>query len=317
MANQPNEPDESTERGPLARVLGPIVARRGVLTALAVIAAAGFLSRGVWQAAERQIAEDARYTLTAATVTATPPPAWVGGEVIAEALEAAGVGSGLPAIGPAGEVAAKLSAAIAAHPWVASVERVELAPPNRATVSLRYRTPRVAAATADGLTPLDGEGVVLPAAGLATAGIANLPRIETRSLGGRPPRAGDRWEDPRVLGGVRLIGKLGDAWAELSLLEAIPSASPTVRGAARRYAYRLRSTGQTLIEWGCASGDPPPGEASFEQKLAWLRQYVAQEGPLDSVATSPKGIDVRHGLLVERRVVKNDPPDAASDEVLR
>lgn len=311
MAEEPTPPTTAT------RLLAPIVARRGVLTALAVIAGAGWLASTAWKATKQQIGADARYTLNAANIVVTTPPPWVRGDVVAEALESAGLAGGLPAVGPASDLAATLSAALADHPWVAEVERVELLPPNRAAIGLRYRTPRIAATIAGGLTPLDETGVVLPAEGLSAAAIANLPRIQTRSLDAAPPAAGSSWDDPRVQGAVRLITALGSAWEELSLLEAVPLPTPTVHGGRRSYAYRLRSTGQTLIEWGAAPGETPTGEASFAQKLAWLRQYVAEEGPISSVATSPKGLDVRHGLLVERRVVQNESPDSGADEVLR
>ena len=66
--------------------------------------------------------------------------------------------------------------------------------------------------------PIDEHAVRLPEGDLSEAERRYLPRIS--GITGRP-LVGDRWDDPRVVGGAKLAAQLADVWQKLRLVEII------------------------------------------------------------------------------------------------
>ncbi len=91
-----------------------------------------------------------------------------------------------------------LAEAFARHPWVERVERVQVFPPDRVQVWLRFRTPVLAVPWDGRLRAVDGRGILLP----ASAPGDGLPVYSGTP---RPPQgpAGTEWGDPAVQAAAR------------------------------------------------------------------------------------------------------------------
>jgi hypothetical protein len=95
------------------------------------------------------------------------------------------------------QLAARLTAAFALHPWVERIEGVNLRGPDGPTVRLVIRTPVLAVAG----RVVDRFGVLLPA-GTATEGLPAYPADTPPPAG----RDGTPWGDPKVEAAARKAG---------------------------------------------------------------------------------------------------------------
>lgn len=263
---------------------------------LASLSAAGMLAWKKWSPA---IAGQERYLVTADRIRLNPPPAWLQKPIATEALEDAGLSEGLSLLDP--DLAPRLCEALELHPWVHRVRRVEKRYPARVEADVDYRQPIAAVQVrVDGpdqeydLSPVDEHAIRLPAADLPRAMLLRLPRV---SDAGQLPLVGQPFEGPKMAGALALIRCLQGAWGELHLVSVVPVERPEIRSEEKFYLYDLISKGGTLIHWGAAPGLAPPDEAPAETKLARLRAYVDQHGPLDTI-DAPRVINIRHDLEV-------------------
>ncbi|MEQ8848437.1 hypothetical protein [Botrimarina sp.] len=282
-----------------------IVARRGVLTSLAILAALWCAAQAAWRVFQPEVARRPQYRLTAAALEVNEPPPWVRGDLPEQVFSAIDEGAELSVLSPRPELERTLSDALLGHPWVRRVDSITLAPPDRVVARLEYRRPLATVMLPDGMTPIDVDTVRLPSSDLPERLVARLPRIAVAvGDGARAPFDPSPWPTQQLTGATAILAAFGDAWPELHLYEIHVELPPEVRGGVRFYSYRLRSTGNTIVNWGAAPGRGPTDEAPFEVKLARLRRFVEAEGDLDSVATSPELLDVRNGIEAHRRVVR-------------
>jgi hypothetical protein len=153
---------------------------------------------------------------------------------------------------------------------------------------------------------VDALAVRLPEADLVPAELRYLPRISGTT--GRPI-VGHAWEDPRVLGGVKLAAALADVWQQLQLVEIVPSPHPVVQGESRFYSYEILSSGRTRILWGAPPGEEQAaGESALDAKRQRVLDYAATIGRLDSI-DGPPSIDVRKDLIVAPRTTQREPAE--------
>jgi hypothetical protein len=294
----------------VARAPGHSYARwTATIAVLGMLAVAGKYS---WNTFATSIRTQPRYLVTADSIEIPQPPAWIRRDIKREVLQDAGLTGTLSILDDRAQLHERLHQAFRFHPWVRSVERIELKPPATVEVALAYRKPIAAVESASQeqtqLLVLDGDLVRLPEMDLTEAEKRYLPRIHGIT---NRPLVGETWSDERVTGAVQLITALGDAWTRLYLVDVIPSESPEVTKQNRFYVYDLVTTGGTRIVWGAAPGQEPPGETPFAEKLKQLKSFVAQNGPLNSMHT-PETINLRTGLTVEQRTVKQ--LDAADED---
>lgn len=304
MPDQPQAPTTLAQN--LRRA---IAARRGVLTSLAVLAGLWGASLIAWRVYGPEVARRPQYRATAQTIRVTDPPAWVRGDVVAEALANSEHADGFSTLAPPAELREAVFAALGGHPWVRRVLSVQTQPPNRVLAEVEYRRPVAALKTREGLIPIDLDATPLPPGSLPRNLVQRLPRVglaigEAESRCAPLPQS--PWPSQELAGAVALVAAFGDAWRDLHLFEVHVEQPPIVRDGGRYYGYRLRSTGNTIIFWGAAPGVGPQGETPFNRKLALLRELIARSRPLDSVVTSPEWIDVRNGIEAHRRVVLRD-----------
>lgn len=297
--------DESQRRSPPAKGgRQPAAAKRRLKVAAVLVVVAGLAwgVQQVWEAVAPQVISRQRYRLPAKAITVTPQPAWITVSVRDQVIHNADLDGRLSILDP--DFVRAIQDAFALHPWVEAVGRIEKKFPPAASVELSYRQPAAVVEIVAGggvqLLPVDRRGVHLPAEDVPEIKRRYLPRIG--GVVGQPP-VGARWDDPRVEGAVDLAVRLAPLWEPLHLVEVLPSARPEVNGPRRYYVYDLVTRGGTRVVWGAVPSDSPPGESSFDEKLARLQQCVQRVGPLDSIR-GPAVVDVRRRLQITPRTAR-------------
>jgi hypothetical protein len=175
------------------------------------------------------------------------------------------------------DATARLSEAFARHPWVKTVEGVEVSPAGRVQVRLLFRTPVLAVVQNGQTRAVDDSGVVLP----VTASCAGLLRLSVSSTTAAPPLSGHAWEDNGVQAAVRTAAELRPH-KELLRLEAIEVAGEELV---------LSTPPSVRVLWGRPPGMETEAEATAALKLERLLAYVRQHGSLGG--NSPREHDVR------------------------
>lgn len=279
-----------------------------------VLVVVGIAARKAWDTMHASLVASPRYKLTAATLHMSPEyPPWIRTDVKADVLRDAGLTDSLSLLEAPDVIQRRLVDAFELHPWIRKVESVVLAGPGQIEMVVSFRQPIAVAevTTADQreLVPIDAEAVRLPDGHLTDIEKSYLPRISDIH---QRPLVGEAWSDARVRGAAILAAKLGSVWEKFSLLDIVPSPHPEVLRSNRYYTFDIRGSYGTVIHWGAAPGYAPPGESTFEEKLARLSGWIEQNGSLDSI-NSPQSIDVRDALYIEKRIAK----EGEADEMVR
>jgi hypothetical protein len=189
------------------------------------------------------------YVISFTDVQCDPPPGLSREEFLEEAQYLAGLPDRFDVL--AEDTTARLQEALAAHPWVARVRRVQRTPDGGVRAELEYREP-VLWVPEPGRA-VDGEGMLLP----VSARRQGLPVLAGKVT---PPagRPGQPWGDPGVLAAARVIALLRPHADALSL----DGASVEFRDG----SVTLR-TMRARIVWGSPPGEEAPGEANAEAKV--------------------------------------------------
>ena len=268
----------------------------------------------LWQSAKPTVAHDPHYTLTVNDIHITPLPAWIRTDIRSQAFRNAGLIGTLSALDDWPTLSGRLKQAFEFHPWVASVTRISRSTPTSLEIDLVYRRPIAAVESSDSngvmFLPIDNGAIRLPEGDLSEAERRYLPRIA--GITGRP-LVGDRWDDPRVIGGAKLAAQLADVWQKLRLVEIVATLQSAPHDDQQIFRYELVTTGGTRIVWGMTPGDENSGnESPFPQKRQRLLDYEAQHGKLESI-DGPAVLDVRSELVVTPRTARHKKA-AAEDE---
>ncbi|MCA9237898.1 MAG: hypothetical protein KDA44_20630 [Planctomycetales bacterium] len=276
------------------------------LRAAVVIAVATATAWGLgllWERVAPSVVNRDRYLLPAENISLSTPPDWLVGDVRTEVIRNAGLDRRLSVADDS--FIPTVRDAFALSPWIESVEKVEKSYPPAVHLTVTYRKPIAVVEFAAGagmrLLPVDRDGIHLPMRDVAEIRLRYLPRLS--GIVGQPP-VGQRWDDPRVAGGLQLAQQLADVWERYYLVEIVPSVRPETRGGSSAFLYRLVTRGGTRINWGAAPGAELPGEPDFATKLARLDECITKNGPLNTVR-APDMVDVRYDLVVTPRAVQH------------
>ena len=306
-------PSDDAAKAPRRLPLGPRRLRAAL--AIGVVALLAWGAQAVWRAVSPSVVGRDRYLLAADAIAVTPTPEWIVADVRGQVIHSAGLDRRLSVLDPGFMKA--LEGAFALHPWIERVNRIEKDFPPAASVDVTYRRPVAAIDVPLGaggkLLPVDAHGIHLPGDDVPPIRLEYLPRL--MGIVGQPP-VGQRWDDPRVAGGVELAVLLAEVWEPWHLREINPSARPEVQGNRQYYLYELVTRGGTHIVWGAAPHVGAPGEADFKIKLSRLQRCVNEYGPLDSVK-SPGRVNVRGELEVSPRMVKEADPSGEPATVVK
>ncbi|HJZ55180.1 MAG TPA: hypothetical protein VKE74_09490 [Gemmataceae bacterium] len=181
---------------PLARsrALRPLVA---VGFTLGVVAALLFGLGWLGDEARKRLGPHDRYRVRFADIDCDAPPGIDRPTFLSEVRYIGDLPDTFQILDP--DLGAKLTAAFAAHPWVESVDGVDVEPPGRVRVRLRFRTPVLLVRLAGGGRLVDGNGVLLPLSDVPP-GLAELASLvpPPQSPAGRP------WDDATVRRAVEL-----------------------------------------------------------------------------------------------------------------
>jgi hypothetical protein len=272
-----------------------------------VLIALAIGSRFLWNHTQSQLARDPHYALTLEKIHITPQPPWIRSDIKAQVFRDANLVGTLSVLDDWEVLSGQVKQAFEFHPWVASVTRITRQLPSSLRIEIIYRKPIAAVESSDPngvmFLPIDERATRLPEGDLSEAERRYLPRIS--GITGRP-LVGDRWDDPRVIGGARLAAQLGDVWQKLHLVEIVANLQSSTRDARQLYSFEIVTTGSTRIVWGMTPGDEPAtGESPFNLKRQRLLDYAAQHGKLESIE-GPAVLDVRSDLVVTPRTAKRE-----------
>ncbi|MBX3433480.1 MAG: hypothetical protein KF847_09180 [Pirellulales bacterium] len=276
--------------------------RAAIVMAVGAALMAG--SSALWNRVAPNVVHRDRYLLPAERITLSPGPDWLVGDVRTEVIRNAGLDRRLSVADD--HFLRTIRDAFALSPWIAKIDSVEKSYPPAVHLTVQYREPvaviEFAAPAGVRFLPIDRNGIHLPMHDVAEIRLRYLPRLS--GIVGQPP-VGQRWDDPRVAGGLKLALMLAADWERLCLMEIVPSVRPETRGNHSAFLYRLVTRGGTRVNWGTAPGGALDGEPDFAAKLARLEKCIAEIGPLDSVR-GPDIVDVRYDLVITPRAVHKD-----------
>jgi hypothetical protein len=168
--------------------------RKLTATSLALLVGVGGLIGGVillGRLAQERLREQDRHPFSFSDIVCDPPPGLSRSDFLDEVQYLASIPGHLHLREP--DLAQRLARGFARHPWVKSVERVEVVPPDRVQVRLVYRRPALAVPAGGLVRVVDGQGILLPR-GASGAGVP--------VFGGKAPPpagpAGTPWGDAAV-----------------------------------------------------------------------------------------------------------------------
>jgi hypothetical protein len=245
-------------------------------------------------------AELPEFQFEARSIQVTPPHRWVPHDLVEQVIRQAKLPDQLSLLD--GDLAGKLAAGFADHPWVSRVVQVRVSGESGVAVDLEYRTPVLMVETGHGAYAVDVAGVLLPPADFSVASVRRFPLLKNVKSQPAGP-AGTRWGDVVVVGGARLATTLAPGqdlsrhWDRFQL-EGIEAPVPTQAvPQLTDLSYELVTRGGSRIVWGRPPGgddlEPPPA-----QKLARLEQYLSRYGSFDA-PHGPYRIDIRHFEVIE------------------
>jgi hypothetical protein len=231
------------------------------------------------------------YQVTPQQIIVTAQPAWIEGDVKAEAIRDGGLNR-LDLRDRA--LLDRVKRAFAVHNWVAQVKQVRKSYPALVEVDVVYRRPiasvEVSYRGRPELLLVDEQGILLPSPSEAFAA-RNLPDLLRIDAGDTAPAGpyGTDWGNPRVTGATRIAGAWGDHWQELGLYRIVVTEDTNGRVG---YEVQTRSGGRLL--WGNPPGQESAGEPKPSEKIA-KAQAAHQQGQLKDDADAPP-IDLSGGV---------------------
>jgi hypothetical protein len=145
----------------------------------------------------------------------------------------------------------RIADALALHPWVARVERIEQKPGEPVRALIEYRVP-VLAVTRPARV-VDRDGVVLP----LSAPRGGLPILE-QALLSKPGKPGQPWADARLKAAARVAHLLRPHLEALGLMGCAVEV--------RKGEVTLHSA-RRVVRWGRSPGQEKAGEPTAKEKL--------------------------------------------------
>ncbi|MEZ5942069.1 MAG: hypothetical protein R3C18_11800 [Planctomycetaceae bacterium] len=224
------------------------------------------------------------------------PNEWVPGGLVDQVLQKSHQPQHVSLLEPG--LSQEIAAAFAAHPWIESVERVQITGGRQIIAHLKYREPAAFIQTDSGPVAVDANGVVLPLDDFSTSDYSRLPHVE--GITSTPPQhAGEKWDDPVLQGSLMLAEALTPErdmhhhWQRFNLAAIVaPQVQHPQELLLHRLTYQLRTNGGSHIVWG----HPPGGddlEPTVDQKIGRLDQYLQRFGNFEQ-PRGPYQIDIRH-----------------------
>ncbi len=189
--------------------------------------------------------------------------------------------------------------------WVESVRRIEKTK-DTLKLDLVYRDPvaLVRIAGSKPWLPIDRSGVILdgeivvpkdPSVGFVDDHLLIYvfkPDVTNLSTW-------QQWPDRRIQGAASICKLLKPYWQIQGIKQVVTLQVPRTGTPVRDYELRPKNGEEgTIIVWGSAPGDEAQGEATPEQKIAAINDYVLRNGSLEQARAKGLVVDVRSGSAV-------------------
>jgi len=261
----------------------------GRLSPLLTVGFIILLILGVWVLA-RFFGEVPPTRIDAKNVALTPdPPVWIkSSDISGEVFATPELGE--PLFFTSENLTEQLANRFESHPWVRDVEKVQLHPPTNVTIKVEYRKPVLLGETeASILTPISTGCFRLPYKDFAEPAerrkYLRLLKVPRPTL----PAVGQHWNDPYVLGAVRLANALRERYKVWNIT-TIGAATPRSPQTEHLPHYQITTKNGTVIVWGLPPIDPNAPNAeklrqlavlSTKEKIACLDAYLKANGSLD------------------------------------
>ncbi|MCH2182541.1 MAG: hypothetical protein MK108_11095 [Mariniblastus sp.] len=180
-------------------------------------------------------------------------------------------------------------------PWVEKISRIEKVPAGL-DVELVYRQPvgLVEISTSSGQQAIDRHGVLMDPRMMDYVNPENLIRISVARPGLEQQKIWTVWQDHRVVDAASIGSLQGAAWDQLGCYRIVSWDPPGSPSNQNPFEIWPRTARGIKIVWGSAPGKEKTGEASAEQKLEVIRQYLAKLDPSKETELGRK-VDVRSG----------------------
>jgi len=276
---------------PLAILLGP--RGRWLTGPLLLVLVLWCSLRFAWQHWGRDATQE-DYRITAESVTLTPQPEWIHGDLRAEVVRAGGL-EGLSLRDP--QLVEQVQRAFALHGWIARVKEVRKRYPAQVIVDVEYRCPvamvEVNYAGQPSLYFIDENSVLLPKEDLDKSPeqrqqeYKKYLRIDAGDVSPAGRIAGQPWGGARIAGAARLAALGKNQWQQFGVQRIV-----VLEDLNAQPLYELEAGGAARVQWGHAPGAEVSGEPDAAAKWNWLTQFVAQNGPLEKSAATER-IDLR------------------------
>ncbi len=253
---------------------------RWLFVGVAAVAAVALIAYRTWVELGPEVLRGDLYQVHADDIVVTDQPPWIAAatDVRAEVVRDASLDSPMSLVD--GRLTERISKAFAMHPWVQRVETVSKRFPASVEVKLVWREP-VCMVEVDGrLEPVDVHGVLLPSGDISSNSARGYPKltgINTIPIG----PVGTHWGDPRVTGAAQIAASLRQSWSNLGLSHIVASGSPVEGPSGFDYTFDLFTHRGTPVHWGFAPGAAMAGEPSAADKVARLKNHLADFGTLE------------------------------------
>ncbi|HEY1861028.1 MAG TPA: hypothetical protein VGG61_11770 [Gemmataceae bacterium] len=211
-----------------------------------------------------QLKEHERFSLAFTDIDCSPPEGVERSQFLAEVRKQTNLPERIALLDT--DLPARLIEAFARHPWVETVEEVQVSRDRQVRVSLHYRVAALAVPLAEGVRAVDGQGVLLP----STASTKGLPVWRgPASLPMGPP--GAIWGDSPLEAAAQVAGALHPYQDSLHLAAVLTTGGDVT----------LTTQFGSRILWGRPSGNEKNGEAGASVKVERLLGHCRKYGDLD------------------------------------
>ena len=277
-------------------------AGRPVLILAILVGLFGGGSYLAWRKLKTRILDSPEYLVGPGQVEITQPPAWIHSDVRAEVFRDPRLDGPLSIMDD--DLVDRIKTAFEEHPWVARVTLVKKRHPALVNVELQYRRPVCMVEVPGGVLAVDAEGFLLPSEDFSPIEATRYPHLTDVDRAPTSP-VGRRWINNKVIGGAEIAALLGPTWEVMKLDCIAPIEADPTDGAgtfAGNSGHRSREPFFVLftrgrdsmrILWGYAPGAKVLGEIPAAEKVARLKQYMAEHDTLDDPRGQCKDLDVR------------------------
>ena len=266
-----------------------------------------------WGKYQHQIVRPAESSLSVERIQFDSPPAWIpGGKK--EILDAVLAGREPEQVSIfETDLVPNAVDSLKSVGWIEKIQKVEKSR-DGIHVDLAYRNPLALVELnyvddwkGPRLIPVDRNSVVLPQKARSVA--APLPLISMYLPSGDPSRllTWTQWPDERVHSATLIVEALKSDWQNLGLMRIVSwrYLDDPKTEVEPFQLWTKNGKNSARVVWGNAPGREVTGEASWQQKVMALREYVEKNGPFNQLGD--RIIDVRSGKAVRSQRAATRP----------